>query len=116
MTCFGCGEQGHIRPNYPNRVRRVKSPGHSSIMQVDGSLAGQPAKNLRIDMGAEKTVVRHDFVPDTGKTCMLDTWRGSQPSRHRLACITVKVGSVEVTTEVAVAETLDCPALLGEKR
>ena len=76
VTCFGCGEQGHIRPNCPNRVRRVKSPGHSSVMQVGGSLAGQPAKNSRIDTGAEKTVVRHDFVPEvayTGKTCMLDT-------------------------------------------
>ena len=67
-------------------------------------------------MGAEKTVVRQDFVPEvayTGRTCMLDTWRGSQPSRHRLAWITVKVGSVEVNQEVAVAESLDCPALLG---
>ena len=27
--------------------------------------------------------------------------------------ISVKVGSVEVTSDVAVAESLDCPALLG---
>ena len=116
VTCFGCGEQGHIKPNCPNRVRRVRSPGHSSVMVVDGSYAGQPAKNLQIDTGAEKTVVRQDFVPEvayTGRTCMLDTWRGSQPSRHRLARITVKVGSLEVNQEVAVAESLDCPALLG---
>ena len=43
----------------------------------------------------------------------LDSWRGSQPSRHKLALITIKVGSVEVTKEVAVAEKLECPALLG---
>ena len=85
-------------------------------MLVDGSLAGQPARNLRIDTGAERTVVRQDYVPEvayTGKSCMFDTWRSSQPSRHRLACITVKVGSVEVTSDVAVTESLDCPALLG---
>ena len=69
-----------------------------------------------MDTGAEKTVVRHDFVPKeayTGRYCMLDSWRGSQPSRHRLAQITLEVGSTVVTKEVAVAETLDCPALLG---
>ena len=79
-------------------------------------MAGQIAKNLRIDTGAEKTVVRQDYVPEmayTGKSCMLDTWWGSQPSSHRLARIAIKVGSVEVTREVAVAEKLDCPALLG---
>ena len=116
VTCYGCGELGHIKPNCPNRVRRVRSPGHSSRMLVDGCLAGQIAKNLRIDTGAEKTVVRQDYVPEvayTGKSCMLDTWRGSQPSRHRLARIAIQVGSVEVTREVAVAEKLDCPALLG---
>ena len=94
----------------------MRSPGHSSRMLVDGCLAGQIAKNLRIDTGAEKTVVRQDYVLEvayTGKSCMLDTWRGSQPSRHRLARIAIKVGSVEVTREVAVAEKLDCPALLG---
>ena len=49
----------------------------------------------------------------TGHTCLLDTWRGAQPSRHRLARITLRVGSVEVVKNVAVVETLDCPALLG---
>ena len=115
-TCYGCGELGNIKPNCPNRVRHVRSPGHSSRMLVDGCLAGQIAKNLRIDTGAEKTVVRQDYVPEvayTGKSCMLNIWRGSQPSRHRLARIAFKVGSVEVTKVVAVAEKLDCPALLG---
>ena len=116
VTCYGCGEPGHIRPNCPNRVRHVGFSGKCSIMLIDGSLAGQPARNLRIDTGAERTVVRQDFVPEdtyTGHSCLLDTWRGSQPSRHRLARITLKVGSVEVFREVAVAESLDCPALLG---
>ena len=44
---------------------------------------------------------------------MLNTWRGSRPSRHRLTRIAFKVRSVEVTREVAVAEKMDCPALLG---
>ena len=40
ITCYSCGEQGHIKPNCPNRVRRVRSPGHSSVMLVEGSMAG----------------------------------------------------------------------------
>ena len=91
----------------------MRSLGHSSVMPVEGSLAGQPAKGLRIDTGAEKTVVRQDYVPQvayTGQSCMLDTWRGAQPSKHKLARITIKEGSVEVLQEVAVAESLDCPA------
>ena len=116
MTCFGCGEPGHIRPNCPNRVRQVRSPGKKSVMLIDGSLAGQFVKNLRIDTGAECTVVHQDYVPEaayTGHTCLLDTWRGAQFSRHRLVRINLRVGSVEVVKNVALVETLDYPALLG---
>ena len=31
-VCHGCGEPGHIRPNYPNRVKRVASP---SLISTD---------------------------------------------------------------------------------
>ena len=31
VTCFGCGEQGHIRPNCPNRVRRVSTLGRVQL-------------------------------------------------------------------------------------
>ena len=34
VTCIGCGEPGHIRPNCSNRVRRVKPPESSSLMSV----------------------------------------------------------------------------------
>ena len=76
MICYGCGEPGHIRPNCPNRIRRVKSPSHSSVIQVDGIIAGKAARNLRVDTGAEKTVVRHDFVPN-------------KPIRVDTACLTL---------------------------
>ena len=85
-------------------------------MVVDGSLAGMVASNLRIDTGADCTVVRQDYIPEiayTGNHINLVSWRGSQPSSHKLARITIKVGSAEALCEVAVAESLDCPALLG---
>ena len=85
-------------------------------MIVNGCLAGLVAKDLRIDTGADCTVVRKDYIPEiayTGKHINLDSWRGSQPSQHKLARINIKVGSAESICEVAVADNLDCPALLG---
>ena len=42
-----------------------------------------------------------------------DSWRGKQFSKHRVAKINIKVGTTETVAEVAVADKLDCPALLG---
>ena len=116
IVCHGCGEPGHIRPNCPNRVRRVKSPEHSKVMVVSGWLAGCKTDKLRVDTGADRTVVREDFVPKaayTGEVVRLDSWRGAECTDHELASIAIKVGDVEVVSTVAVVEQLDCPALLG---
>ena len=85
-------------------------------MLVDGALAGYVAKGVRIDTGADRTVVRRDFVPAnayTDRTIRLDSWRGGQPSTHQLARIKVKVGNAVADCEVAVVDKLECPALLG---
>ena len=116
ISCYGCGEPGHIRPNCPNKVRRVKPKTSGVSLVVDGVLAGTAVSGLRIDTGADRTVVSSEYVPEsayTGRSIQLDSWRGGQPSKHKLALIKVKVGSAEVEKEVAVAESLDCPALLG---
>ena len=65
---YGCGELGHIKPKCPNRVRRVKPQGGASAMIVDGCLAGLVAKDLRIDTGADRTVVRRDYIPERAYT------------------------------------------------
>ena len=83
---------------------------------VNGFLAGVPVDNLMVDTGSDITLVRKDFVPRvayTRKKVWLDSWRGSQPSRHKMARILIKVGLVEVFKEVAVVSELDCPAVLG---
>ena len=116
ITCYGCGEVGHIRPNCPNKVRRVKSPESDSVMEVDGWLAGSAVQGLRVDTGADRTIVSADCVPESAylkKTVILDSWRGKQFSKHRVAKLTIKVGTTEIAAEVAVADKLDCPALLG---
>ena len=116
IVCHNCGEPGHIRPNCPNRVRSVKSPESEPLIEVSGCLAGIPVQGLQVDTGASRSVVSAKFVPKTaylGKCITLDSWRGRQLSKHQLAKITIRVGEVSVDAVVAVAEQLDCPALLG---
>ena len=116
VICHNCGEPGHIRPNCPNRVRSVRSPESESLIEVSGWLAGVLVKDLQIDTGACRTVVSSKYIPRSaylGKSITLDSWRGRQYSEHKLAKITIKVGDVSTDAVVAVAEQLDCPALLG---
>ena len=116
VICHNCGEPGHIRPNCPNRVRSVRSPESVSLIEVSGWLAGVLVKDLQIDTGACRTVVSSKYIPWSaylGKSITLDSWRGRQYSQHKLAKITIKVGDVSTDAVVAVAEHLDCPALLG---
>ena len=116
IICHNCGEPGHIRPNCPNSVRSVKSPDCESLIEVDGCLAGIPVKGLQVDTGASRSVVSSKYIPQSaylGKFITLDSWRGRQLSKHQLAKIAIKVDDVTVDNVVAVAEQLDCPALLG---
>ena len=116
VMCFGCGELGHIRPNCPNKIRRVIEQDAGPGFTVEGYLAGVHAKGLKIDTGSGRTLVHQDFIPRaayTGKTVRLDSWRGGQFSRHRLARIVIKIGEKEELVDVVAVDTLDCPALLG---
>ena len=116
VVCHNCGEPGHIRPNCPNRVRSVKSPESEALIEVSGCLAGIPVKGLQIDTGACRSVVNAKYIPQSaylGQSITLDSWRGRQLSEHKLAKIAIKVDDVSSDAVVAVADQLDCPALLG---
>ena len=116
IICYGCGESGHIKPNCPNKIRRVVSSENDEGMEVDGWLAGVKVSGLRVDTGSERTIVKSEFVPDSAylnRTVILDSWRGKQFSKHRVAKILVKVGDVEAVVQAAVVDQLGCPALLG---
>ena len=54
IICFCCGEEGHIKPKCPNKVRRVNPQESSAEILIDGSLAGYVAKGLQIDTGADR--------------------------------------------------------------
>ena len=116
VTCHGCGEIGHIRPNCPNRIRRVVEKGAGPGLTVDGFLAGRPVSALKVDTGSGRTLVHRDFVPGacyTGRNVRLGSWKDGPFSSHRTANIEIKVGDVEDLVEVVVVDSLDCPAVLG---
>ena len=116
VTCHGCGELGHIRPNCPNRIRRIIAKEAVPGLTIDRFLVGMPVKGLKVDTGSGRTLVHREYIPGaayTGKTVVLDSWRGGQLSKHRLARIALKIGDVEELAEVVVVDTLDCPAILG---
>ena len=120
VTCHGCGELGHIRPDCPNKIRRivVKDAKKDAVPKflVDGFLDGVAVKGLNLDTGSSRTLVRSDFVPKaayTGDIAILDSWRGGQPSRHKVARIVIQIGSIKRRTDVVVVDTLDSPAQLG---
>ena len=115
VTCHGCGEPGHIRPNCPNVIRRVRVPGGGDLGKtVDALLVGRPVRAL-VDTGAGRTMVHKDFVPRacyTGRSIGLCDWKG-RVTRHRTAEIVIQVGEVKGLVEVAVDDSLDYPAALG---
>ena len=124
IICHGCGEPGHIRPQCPNRervwnvncVRSTGNPVSNSNLLVDGFLNGRSVPGMRIDSGADESVVRKDFISEddyTGETITLDSWRGSQVSKHRIALCKIEVDGCSVLAKVAVVDQLEYPALLG---
>ena len=116
VICHNCGEPGHIRPNCPNRIRSVRSPGSAPVIEVTGLIAGVPVKGLKIDTGAGRTVIDAKHIPRSaylGKSITLDTWKGRQYSEHKLAKLSIVIDGVSTVAVVAVAEDFGCPALLG---
>ena len=116
VICHNCGEPGHIRPNCPNRIRSVRSPGSATVIEVTGLIAGVPVKGLQIDTGAGRTVIDAKHIPRSaylGKSITLDTWKGRQYSEHQLAKLSIVIDGVSTVAVVAVAENFGCPALLG---
>ena len=116
VTCHGCGEPGHIRPNCPHRVRSVNSPNPSSLDFVEGRIGGKVVPGLLVDTGAARTLVREDLIPwgsYTGERVTLDTWRGSELSQHSVAEVSIEVDGVSVLAKVAAVANLEYPALLG---
>ena len=125
VICYACREPGHIKPNCPNRVRRLSPCEEEDSDEedmaeptwVDGWVGSQAIKGMRFDSGCDRTVVAKHLVPAEaylGQQVTLKGWRGKQTSVHELARVDIKVSEViHKRKKVAVAEEMEYPALLG---
>lgn len=79
IECFSCRQKGHSS-NCPQRAlfcmkRRINHPGESKIrlQQVKkvtpgvikpGAVEGKPVKNILLDTGCSRTMVKRELVPE----------------------------------------------------
>ena len=119
IVCYGCREPGHIRPDCPNKVKRVTSPVQevrSEESLITAWIGGKEALQSEVDTACDRTVVHADYIPQGAlldSTCVLRGYQGHCKT-HKLARVTIGVGSVEDTLVVAVDDSLEHPALLGK--
>ena len=119
IVCYGCREPGHIRPDCPNKVKRVVSPVQevgSDESLITAWIGGKKALKAEVDTACDRTVVHPDYIPQGALlegTCVLRGYQGHCKT-HQLAKVTIGVGSVSDTLVVAVDENLEHPALLGK--
>ena len=117
--CYGCREPGHIRPDCPNKIKRVVSPVQEVGLDeslITAWIGGKEVLNAEVDTACDRTLVHPDYIPEgalLAGTCILKGYQGHCKT-HRTAKLTIGVGSVVDTLVVAVDDSLDHPALLGK--
>ena len=119
IVCYGCREPGHLRPDCPNKIKRVVSPVQEAGLDeslITAVIGGKEVVNAEVDTGCDRTLVHPDFIPEgalLNRTCELKGYQGNSKT-HELAKVTIGVGSLSDTVIVAVDNTLEHPALLGK--
>ena len=119
IICYGCREPGHLRPDCPNKVKRVTSPvlaAKTDESLITAVIGGKIALTAEVDTACDRTMVHPDYIPEgalLNTTCVLKGYQGNCKT-HNLAKVTIGVGAVEDTLVVAVDENLEHAALLGK--
>ena len=122
VTCFNCNEKGHYASRCPRKALLCSS---LSTTQADslqknrvyhnGTINGIFCKDILVDTGANKTLVRGDLVQPadvTDKSVTIHCAHGDSVS-YPLARVKIELGGRQIAVEAAVAGRLPVPALLG---
>ena len=115
ITCYGCGEKGHKRPDCPKRVRRVRSPQPKHAFMVQGKIGEIECKKMVLDSGSDITIINSKLITDdqlTGETVTVHTV-DDRPIHFPLARVCLNVGNYSIHHVVAVSHTIKDDALLG---
>ena len=121
IICHGCGKPGHIRPQCPDSIRRMRSPEFSvantasNAYEIGAWIAGEEV-TARVDSGADLTLVHESFIPENAYVkgvVRVSDFRG-QYEAHKRAKVKIRVGEVEQELCVVVINgPMDYPVLLG---
>ena len=135
VECFNCHRKGHYSSNCPENAllcveRRLRHPTddvrsweakrHSFFTSpgglIEGLVEGQEVKNILLDTGCSRTLVRKDLVPEEkflcGRAITICCAHGDT-SLYPLARVKMVVNGKTIEVEAAAAEKLPMAVLLG---
>ena len=119
VTCFNCGQKGHVSTRCPSnalfcgvRGRRPQEQGVHRHGVVEGRYVG----DILLDTGCSRTLVRKDLVPDKkmreGDAVTIRCAHGDTVL-FPLAEVQMEVSGRRIQVEAAVSDTLPMSVLLG---
>ncbi|KAL6490140.1 hypothetical protein MHYP_G00004850 [Metynnis hypsauchen] len=125
-VCFHCGEEGHIKPKYPNNpanqsnictVPRASAPSKSVALSFHTVILNGREVDALADTGSMQSLVRADVVPvhlhDYSVTTNLKCVHGDEKA-YPTASVHVKVSGQVFLLEVGVVDNLPYPMILGQ--
>ena len=121
VTCYNCGEQGHIRPNCPLKVKpknfgRVITDSEGEDTNIVSGVVNGRQCPIVLDPGADFSVAPADLVGDdqlTDEFISIKTFRNEPFIRARVAQLNVEVLGQSFTCTAALVPDCTHKLLLG---
>ena len=116
VVCYRCREKGHVAKYCPGRFNRTNLTGVGMERDlIVGKWDGKSCKGMRLDTGADRTIVRRDKIHSRSMTAKTASFKPSKVPVYSLPLVWVEVELPGFSKRmlVAVQEDLDFDALLG---
>ena len=120
--CFSCKKWGHISAQCPSKTENANYSGQwqkeedfRRAIIYKGSIEGKKAPQLRVDSGADRTLVHPKWIPEGAYLGKSQRFRNAWGDIRSLplAGVQLAVGGKKYSLDVAVTEGLAYDALLG---
>ena len=125
IVCFNCQQKGHYASNCPskpslfcqeNALSEKKNNVFEGSLQRTGIVEGREVKNILLDTGCARTLIRQELVPHEkmieGEAIPIRCAHGDTVL-YPLALVKIVVGGCTIQIKAAVSETLPMDVLLG---